>query len=87
MKSVTLSDGFVIEVDEERLDNAELVDALSDLVDSENPLALSRVMTLSLGKETKKKLYDHLRNEAGRVPNEAASRAIFEIFTGVGAKN
>ncbi len=87
MTQVTLKDGFILEVDEERLDNMELVEALSDLVEADNALALARVAKLALGDEAKKRLYDHFR-ENGRVPTRAVSDAINEIFTAVGqAKN
>ena len=88
MKEVTLSDGFALQVDEAALDNMELLDAMSDLTEEENPLALSRVVRLLLGSEEKKRLYAHVR-ENGRVSTEKVSAAAMQILTSLGqqAKN
>lgn len=88
MKEVTLSDGFALQVDEAALDNMELLDAMSDLTEEENPLALSRVVRLLLGNEEKKRLYAHVR-ENGRVSTEKVSAAAMQILTSLGqqAKN
>ena len=50
--------GFSYELDKERLNNYELLEAIEEL--EENPLVLSRVVNLLLGKEQTKKLKDHL---------------------------
>lgn len=83
-----LSDGFALQVDEAALDNMELLDAMSDLTEEENPLALSRVVRLLLGNEEKKRLYAHVR-ENGRVSTEKVSAAAMQILTSLGqqAKN
>ena len=88
MKEITLSDGFALQVDEAALDNMELLDAMSDLTEEENPLALSRVVRLLLGNEEKKRLYAHFR-ENGRVSTEKVSAAAMQILTSLGqqAKN
>ena len=67
--------GFSIELEESALDNMEVLDALSDL-DEGNPLAMSRLVVKLLGKDGKKRLYDHLRTEDGRVPASAVESAI-----------
>lgn len=71
--------GFKYELDEEYLDNMELVDALADL-DEGNILACSKVTSLLLGKEQKKKLYDFLRKENGAVGVQEVSNAVGEIL-------
>lgn len=71
--------GFEIEIPQERFDNAELLDALSDL-NAGDSIAVSRVLSLLLGKEDKKRLYDHCRAEDGRVPVGALATEIEEIF-------
>ena len=88
MKEVLLSDGFALQVDEAALDNMELLDAMSDLTEEENPLALSRVVRLLLGNEEKTRLYAHVR-ENGRVSTEKVSAAAMQILTSLGqqAKN
>ena len=76
--------GFSIELEESALDNMEVLDALSDL-DEGNPLAMSRLVVKLLGKDGKKRLYDHLRTEDGRVPASAVERAIMELFQSINA--
>ena len=71
--------GFSIELEESALDNMEVLDALSDL-DEGNPLAMSRLVVKLLGKDGKKRLYDHLRTEDGRVPVVALSNALGELM-------
>ena len=74
--------GFLYELDKERLNNYELLEAIEEL--EENPLVLSRVVNLLLGKEQNKKLKDHLRTENGIVPTEKMSEEITEIFQNQG---
>ena len=76
--------GFSIELEESALDNMEVLDALSDL-DEGNPLAMSRLVVKLLGKDGKKRLYDHLRTEDGRVPASAVESAIMELFQSTNA--
>lgn len=72
----------IYELDKERLNNYELLEAIEEL--EENPLVLSRVVNLLLGKEQTKKLKDHLRTENGIVPTEKMSEEITEIFQNQG---
>lgn len=74
--------GFSYELDKERLNNYELLEAIEEL--EENPLVLSRVVNLLLGKEQTKKLKDHLRTDNGIVPTEKMSEEITEIFQNQG---
>ncbi|MPM49077.1 hypothetical protein SDC9_95805 [bioreactor metagenome] len=74
--------GFLYELDKERLNNYELLEAIGEL--EENPLVLSSVVNLLLGKEQTKKLKDHLRTENGIVPTEKMSEEITEIFQNQG---
>lgn len=76
--------GFSIELEESTLDNMEVLDALSDL-DEGNPLAMSRLVVKLLGKDGKKRLYDHLRTEDGRVPASAVESVIMELFQSINA--
>ena len=66
---ITTTSGFTCEIDPDVLNNALLMDALADLK-SGNRLEYSTVSLLILGKDIRAKLYDHLTNEAGRVPLE-----------------
>lgn len=85
MKQIELKNGFKTELEDNVMDNMELVDALAE-ADDTNPLAVSRIVLLILGKEKRKALYDTLRTEDGRVPVEDVSNAIREIFQAFGDK-
>ena len=43
-------------------------------------LSMSKVVRLMLGKENRKKLYDSIRHEDGRVPLEEVDKCITEIM-------
>lgn len=79
MRRVTTKSGFCLELDEERLNNMELLDALADL-DGGNGAAMSTVLRLLLSREQKKALYDHLRTPGGTVPIDAVTETLKEIF-------
>lgn len=83
MRKGKLANGFEYEVDEMVLDDMELIDAIAE-TQGENPLKVSQVITMVLGKDQKKRLYDHIRNEDGRVPTAAAIDAIVELFEALG---
>ncbi|MBE6120078.1 MAG: hypothetical protein E7189_06540 [Erysipelotrichaceae bacterium] len=76
----TLKNGFEFDIPDNRLDNMELVDALSEVEDN-NPLAITKVANLMLGKEQKKKLYDYLRTGKGNVPIQEATQSLIEIMS------
>lgn len=76
--------GFEIELDENALNDQELIDALVGLEDGEF-LNQSRVVLRLLGKDSRKKLYDHLRTPDGRVPAEAVTAAIGELMRSIPA--
>lgn len=74
--------GFVFEIDEKRLDNMELLDAIAEM-ENDNIIALSNVSQLLLGKEQRKALYDHIRDEDGTVPSKSFSDELVNIFESV----
>ena len=78
-KGVTKS-GFSYEVDAELLNDMELLDAISDM--ENNVLNLSKVVRKVLGESQRKALYDHVRDENGRVPVDAVSGEFVEILSG-----
>jgi len=82
-KKGTLENGFIYEVDENVLDDMRLVDAIAE-AEGENPLKVSKVVTMVLGDEQKERLYKSLENEAGRVPVKVAMDALMEIFNRLG---
>ena len=65
MKGKT-STGFEFDIEDERLDDMELVDIMAEI--DENPLLMPKLCKMLLGEKQKKRLYDHLRSEDGRVP-------------------
>ena len=81
MKGKT-STGFEFDIEDERLDDMELVDIMAEI--DENPLLMPKLCKMLVGDEQKKRLYDHLRSEDGRVPIEATTNAIQEIFNSPG---
>ncbi len=80
----TTKSGFQFELGDNVMNNMELVDAMAELDDGGHPFALSKVCLLLLGKEQRKKLYDHIRDEDGTVPPKAMGEEIAEIIRGCG---
>lgn len=80
MKGKT-STGFEFDIEDERLD-----DMNSSILwqKSMKTLLMPKLCKMLLGEEQKKRLYDHLRSEDGRVPIEATTNAIQEIFNSPG---
>lgn len=79
MKKITLENGLELEVNEQSMNNMELLDALEEMTEG-NELAISKVVKLMLGKENRKKLYDYIRDEDGRVPLEIIDKCLTEIM-------
>ena len=63
----------------ECLEDMELIELLARIDDE--PLVITKVLDKILGEKMKKKLYDHVREEGGRVPVQAVSQELSEIFT------
>lgn len=82
IKGITKS-GFSYELDENKLDDMELLDAIAE-VDS-NPLNISKVLKTILGEDQRKALYDHLRDDTGRVSVKTVTEAIADIFSSSGS--
>lgn len=82
MKKGKTQSGFKFEVDERVMDDMELIDALAE-AQGEDPTQISVVVTKIFGKEQKKKLYDHLR-EDGYVSAKKVADTITEVFTIMG---
>lgn len=79
--------GFAYSIDEDNVDQ-EFLDALSEAEDGD-PLKVSKALRLLLGEEQRKKLYDYLRNDKGKVPIKDVMGAFADILAneGTGAKN
>ena len=77
--------GFECEVDADANNDQELLEALIEL--DNNPLYYIKTIKLLLGEQEKQRLYDHLRNENGRVPATKVMETIGEIIKLLGEKN
>ena len=84
MITAKLKDGFTVELDDETLEDQELFDAVAGMQDG-NVFDMSRLTKRLLTPEDRKRLYDHLRNEKGRVPPMAVSQALNELMTSFSA--
>ena len=82
MLTGTTSTGFEWQVEEEALDDMELLDALAE-IDAGRLDAVSAACLHLLGKEQRAKLYDHRRDERGRVRISDVSAEIGEIIAGM----
>ena len=78
------ADQIVVEgIPVEHLEDMEFVDALAETV-NDNPLAFSNVCAILFGKEQRKRLYDFLRGDDGRVHITAVSDCIREVMDAIG---
>ena len=84
MITAKTNDGFEIELSEDALDDAEMLDALDGMQDG-NVFDMSRLTLRLLGKEGRKKLYDHLRTPDGRVPVSKVADALGELMNSFAA--
>ncbi len=75
--------GFAFEIDEKALDDMNLVDALAE-ASGDDPLQFSRAVRLLLGDDQRRRLYEHLKEEDGRVPLERVGQALNAIFAAAG---
>lgn len=80
---ITTKSGFSCDIDPDVLNDMELVDDLAE-VQAGNALAISRVCLKILGKDNRTRLYDHVRNMAGRVPPDKVDAELGEILKGMG---
>jgi len=80
-KGVTKS-GFEFSINEENID-MELMDDLADA--EENNALIGRIIMRMLGKEQKKRFYDFIRTENGKVPIDKASEGMIDFFEAIKA--
>ena len=86
------STGFEYEYDETRLDDMRFVDVLAAVVDPDAPpfdkiAGASKLLTMLLGEDLKKQLYDHIgKSNGGRVPRAELEQALEEIMQARGAE-
>lgn len=86
------STGFEYEYDETRLDDMRFVDVLAVVVDPDAPpfdkiAGASKLLTMLLGEDLKKQLYEHIgKDNGGRVPRAELEQALEEIMQARGAE-
>lgn len=73
--------GFKFEVDGDVVRDMEFIELAA--ASQEDGLLLPKVIELVLGTEQKKALYDHVRNENGRVIVDDVSREFGEILDAI----
>ena len=81
-QQVKTSSGFQCEIDTEVMDDMEILDLLLEMEDNpKNSLIYyNKIMKKMMDEETKNRLYDHLREENGRVPASKFATEFNEIF-------
>lgn len=77
--------GFDYEINENRLDNYELLEAISDV--DKNPLVVITVVQLLLGTKQSERLKDHVRDEEGVVSAVKMNDEITDILSASSTKN
>lgn len=78
MKGITKS-GFEFTIEDESLDNAELLEDISTMVNG-NGLIVFDIMKEMLGEDGKTALFEHCRNDKGKVSMKKVSEEFNEIF-------
>ncbi|MEA4965384.1 MAG: hypothetical protein VB055_06145 [Oscillospiraceae bacterium] len=79
---IETTSGFECDIDESALNDMELLDDLIAL-DQGDVLQFPTVIRKFLGPDDKKRLYDHLRGEDGRVPVDAFGVELADIIKGL----
>ncbi|MBR5909036.1 MAG: hypothetical protein IKZ66_03560 [Schwartzia sp.] len=87
--------GFEFTIPKERFNDMEVIDLLRDMQRAEEEddggakmlFAVSDLALLLLGKDGKKKLYNHLRTESGQVPIDAVVAEVMDVFNSANAGN
>lgn len=79
MKEGTTKTGFHFSLEDDVMDNMELVEELAKVQDND-PIAITKIITMVFGQEQKKALYDHLRAQEGRVKVSTVMNTMEEIF-------
>lgn len=86
MIDIKLSDGYTVKVAEDNLDDYELLEDLAKIDGAEDDIPMNAVISATMrlvGGKQYKKLKEHLRDKAGRVPASKMLEAIQEVLTGL----
>ena len=73
--------GFKFSVDAEAVKDMEFLELVGEA--ETNPTKLGKMYECLLGKDQKKKLYDHVRNNNGRVPIDLIKAESDDIFDAI----
>ncbi len=81
-QEVKTSSGFQCEIDKSVLDDMEILDLLLEVEDDPNNsiIYFNRILKKMMDKETRARLYDHIREDNGRVPVSKFTEEFNEIF-------
>ena len=82
MKGVTKT-GFEIEIDDAKIDDIRVVDALVDIEEGDLG-GVSKAIRLLFTPEQKKSFYDHLQKEYGSMKIEITAKEFFELINNGG---
>lgn len=71
--------GFKFKIDPDEVNDIEFLERLGEA--GEDVSKMPRIMKEILGEDQRKRMYDHIRNEKGKVPIDAAMDIFTEILT------
>lgn len=78
---VELDDNFALDIDDRKLDDYELVEALTD-IDKGMVSRLTDAVNILLG-DAKPELFEHIREKKGYVSTEEIKNALLQIIGGL----
>ena len=78
---VELESGFSLDIDDRKLDDYELIEALTD-IDKGQVSRMTDAVNILLG-ESKPALFEHIREKKGYVSTEEVKNALLEIIGGL----
>ena len=80
---IELNCGIWVNIEKEVFDDMQIVDLLAELEEG-NGLAISKLSKLVFKPEDKKKIYEALKDEHGRIPVNKFTETFTEIFNKLG---
>lgn len=78
----TTKSGFTFTLEDDVLDDMELLDAMAEI--GETTSGVSKTVVKLLGKQQRKALYDHLRDDKGKVRQAKVLQELTDIFETLG---
>lgn len=77
--------GFAFSLDDEKLDDMEILEYLAEVDD--DMTQLPKLLEIFLGEKQKKKLYDFIKKQDGRVSISTTYKILMEIFKVAGEQS